>query len=85
MQEELKPCPFCGSEAAIIRARVRIKRTGTKKIVKKNRKIFYAIGCTGQDCILRTRGKSARLMFTASPRGREYMIRQWNRRKSDEE
>ena len=86
MQEDLKPCPFCGSEAVINKTRVRIKNYGEKKISsKRSKKNFYTIGCSDPECILTARGGRVSLLFTVSPEGREYMIRRWNRRIHDAE
>ena len=86
MQEDLKPCPFCGSEAVINKTRVRIKNYGEKKISsKRSKKIFYTIGCSDPECILTACGGRTSLLFTVSPEGREYMVKRWNRRIHDAE
>ena len=80
--EELKPCPFCGSEAHIEKGMVRFKNNkfrGTKKT-----KVYY-IGCSDSMCILYSNKKSGRLLFTVSKDGIEFMIRRWNRRDGEQD
>ncbi len=80
---ELKPCPFCGSEAHIEKGKVRVKNNKARGT--KTTKTYY-IGCSDSMCILYGNKKSGRLFFTASKDGIEHMVRRWNRRdgKQDE-
>ena len=79
---ELKPCPFCGSEA-VISSSVRWVKSTWKK--RKARGVYYCIGCTDPDCILYldAKAKRARLMFSTRSEG--LAIRRWNRRKGEGE
>ena len=79
-ENELKPCPFCGSEAHIekVRARVRRGRAKGRRTMKTN--LMYVIGCSDPDCILHSTKNEYKLLFTASTYGLGTMIRRWNRR-----
>jgi len=78
MREELKPCPFCGSDARLESA-VRYVR-GKHEI----RGLYWHVGCSDPDCILYLdKGfKQARLLFAT--RNRDLVIRRWNRRPNDD-
>lgn len=76
---QLKPCPFCGSEAHITKVKVRFFK-GRVKVNKYKR--HYAIGCSDPDCILYSTENYAKLFFMASEDGLGTMIRRWNRRES---
>ena len=81
MSIELKPCPFCGSEAHIEKTRVRVHKGRIKGRRSMKTNLAYTIGCSDPDCILYSTESWSRLMFTASKEGLDYMIRRWNRRK----
>lgn len=82
MDKNLKPCPFCGSQARIEKSHVRF----TKGRRKYNRsKIYYNIGCSDPDCILCNRNNFGRLFFVASSDGLDTMVRRWNRRATEKE
>ncbi len=74
---ELKPCPFCGSEAHIEKGKVRVKNNKVRGT--KTRKSYY-IGCSDPECILYSNRRYAKLFFTVSKYGIDVMIRRWNRR-----
>ena len=80
MSKELKPCPFCGSEAHIEQAKVRIHKAQIRGRRKARTNLLYIIGCSDPDCILYSTKQQAKLLFTASPDGLDTMIRRWNRR-----
>lgn len=80
MSRELKPCPFCGSEAHIEKTRVRFHKGRLKGRRTKNTNLAYTIGCSDPDCILYSTESWSRLMFTASQEGLDTMISRWNRR-----
>ena len=77
---ELKPCPFCGSEAHIGKAKARIHKGRIKgrRTIKTN--LRYVIGCSDPDCILYSSKQQTKLLFTADKFGLDTMIRRWNRR-----
>lgn len=77
MDERLKPCPFCGSEARINSAIRWVKPRWNKR---KARGVYYFIGCTDPECILYNdaKCKQARLMFQS--RAMDLLVRRWNRR-----
>ena len=80
MSRELKPCPFCGSEAHIEKAKVRIRKAQLKGRRTRQTNLMYVIGCSDPDCILYSTKQQAKLLFTASRFGLDTMIRRWNRR-----
>ena len=84
MNDELKPCPFCKSNAVICKYTKYVHPKGLKRRI---RGVFYCIGCTDPECILYIDGnhKNARLIFTASEHGKATMIRRWNRRAGETE
>lgn len=73
MNEILKPCPFCKSEAHIEIIRKYLNK-------KKPRKCYYVIGCSDPECILfsDTNHTKTRLLFNTH--GKEILIKRWNRR-----
>lgn len=76
-EHKLKPCPFCGSEAHIVKVKARI----FKGRVKTNKcKKYFCIGCSDPDCILYSTKQYSKLIFTVSEDGLDTMIRRWNRR-----
>ena len=77
MSEELKPCPFCHSEAKMQSAVRWIKPRSYKR---RARGVYWCVGCSDPDCILYLDGKAkqARLMFTST--SKRLIIRRWNRR-----
>lgn len=77
---ELKPCPFCGSEA-ILASSVHLRMRRGRKRVKG---LFWYIGCTDPECILYLDEglKKSRLIFRSV--NREFVVRRWNRRRKDE-
>lgn len=79
-ENELKPCPFCGSEAHIEETRVRIRRGRAKGRRTMKTNLMYVIGCSDPDCILHLTKNECKLLFTASTYGLDTMIRRWNRR-----
>ena len=74
---ELKPCPFCGSEAHIEKGTLRIKNNKVRRLKKQK---SYYIGCSDPDCILYSTERTGKLFFTTSQDGIGTMIRMWNRR-----
>lgn len=72
--KELKPCPFCNSEARIVSAIRYLK--GRRKI----RGLYWMVGCSDPNCILflDKNLKQARLIFAT--KGRDLAIKRWNRR-----
>lgn len=78
---DLKPCPFCGSEAVMM-SNVRWLRPRYYR--RKARGVCWFIGCTDPECILYLdkKTKNARLIFQS--RNSDLMIRRWNRRIEDE-
>ena len=79
-ENELKPCPFCGSEAHIEKVRVRVCRGRAKGRRTMKTNLMYVIGCSDPDCILHSTKRAHKLLFTASTNGLDTMIRRWNRR-----
>lgn len=77
---ELKPCPFCGSEAHIEKARVRVRKGRAKGRRTMKTNLMYVIGCSDPDCILHSTKQSYKLLFISSTKGLDTMIRKWNRR-----
>jgi hypothetical protein len=77
---ELKPCPFCGSEAHIEKIRVRIRRGRAKGRRTMKTNLMYVIGCSDPDCILHSTKRDFKLLFASSTKGLGTMIRRWNRR-----
>ena len=77
---ELKPCPFCGSEAHIEKTMVRVHRGRAKGRRTMKTNLMYTIGCSDPDCILHLTKRECKLLFTASTKGLGTMIRRWNRR-----
>lgn len=79
---ELKPCPFCKSEAVLVSA---IRWLKVKSNRRKTRGLYWYIGCTDPDCILYLdkNFKQARLIFAS--RSKDLVIRRWNRRKGEQE
>ena len=80
MNRELKPCPFCGSEAHIEKTRLRVRRGRAKGRRTMKTNLMYTIGCSDPDCILHSTKRECKLLFTASTDGLDTMIRRWNRR-----
>ena len=80
MNEELKPCPFCGSPAHIEKTRVRMHKGKVKGRRTKKTNLAYVIGCSDPDCILYSTKQYSKLMFAVSRDGLDVMIRRWNRR-----
>ena len=83
--EKLKPCPFCQSEARLVSA-VRWVRGRTPNAKRrKARGVYWHIGCSDPNCILYLdkNVKQARLIFMT--RSKDFAIRRWNRRASDDE
>ena len=78
---DLKPCPFCGTEAKMRRGCVRFR----KGKVKRTKHIAYTIGCSDPMCILYCSKTSASLFFTVSANSIERMARKWNRRAGEEQ
>lgn len=76
--QELKPCPFCNSEARIIPAIRYLK--GQKKGRRKIHGLYWFVGCSDPNCILflDKNLKAARLIFQTQ--GRDFAIKRWNRR-----
>ena len=76
--EELKPCPFCHSEA---RMEKHVRWVKPSHYMRRARGVYWYIGCSDPDCILYLDGKEkqARLMFASTAKG--LVIRRWNRRK----
>lgn len=74
---ELKPCPFCGSQAHIEKGKIRFKKNKSRGAQKIE---AYYIGCSDSECILYSNRRYGRLFFTVSKYGIEGMIRRWNRR-----
>ena len=74
---ELKPCPFCGSQAHIEKGKIRFKKNKPRGATKIG---AYYIGCSDSECILYSNRRYGRLFFTVSKYGIEGMIRRWNRR-----
>jgi len=77
---ELKPCPFCGSEAHIEKVRVRVHRGRAKGRRTMKTNLMYIIGCSDPDCILHSTKQDFKLLFASSTNGLGTMIRRWNRR-----
>ena len=77
---ELKPCPFCGSQAHIEKGKVRFKKNKFRGAAKIG---AYYIGCSDSECILYSSRECGRLFFTVSEYGIEKMIRRWNRREGE--
>ena len=50
-ENELKPCPFCGSEAHIEKVRVRVRRGRAKGRRTMKTNLMYVIGCSDPHCI----------------------------------
>ena len=82
--QKIKLCPFCGSEAHIEKAKVRIRKAQIRGRRKARTNLMYVIGCSDPDCILYSSKQQAKLLFTASPDGLDTMIRRWNRRVTNE-
>jgi len=74
---ELKPCPFCKSEARMISA-VRWLRLNGKR--GRTRGLYWYVGCSDPECILYLDKelKNTRLIFLSRSRG--LVVRRWNRR-----
>jgi len=74
---ELKPCPFCKSEARMISA-VRWLRLNGKR--RRTRGLYWYVGCSDPECILYLDKelKNTRLIFLSRSRG--LVVRRWNRR-----
>lgn len=77
---ELKPCPFCGSQAHIEKGMVRFKKNKSREAAKIE---AYFIGCSDSECILYSNKRYGRLFFTVSRDSIEIMIRRWNRREDE--
>lgn len=77
--DNLKPCPFCQSEARLVGAIRRFRRSHAP------RGFYWHVGCSDPDCILYLdkNFKQARLIFATRNRG--FAIRRWNRRAGEEE
>ena len=75
---ELKPCPFCNSEARLVSS---IRWIGRRRRI---RGLYWHIGCSDPNCILYLdkNFKQVRLMFTT--RSRDLAVRRWNRRAKDD-
>lgn len=77
---ELKPCPFCGSEARIEMRRVRVRKGNVTGKGAMKSTLVYSIGCSNPDCLVCNTKQQLKLLFTASRDGKDTMIRRWNRR-----
>lgn len=77
---DLKPCPFCGSPAYIGKAKVRMHKGEIKGKRRRKTNLYYAIGCTGEDCILHCTKQYHSFLFSVSADGLNTMVRRWNRR-----
>lgn len=78
--DELKPCPFCHSEARLVSAVVwRYFRSKNPKR-HRSRGVYWHIGCSDPNCILflDANFKQARLIFRT--RNKDLAVRRWNRR-----
>ena len=77
---ELKPCPFCNSEAKICSSVYLRMKKGRKRV----KGLFWYIGCTDPECILHLDEglKQSRLIFRSI--NRDYVVRKWNRRMENE-
>ena len=77
---ELKPCPFCKSNAIMMKY---VRKCNRNK--RRPRGVYNVIGCTDPNCILYLSGdmKKARLFFTS--RSEDVMVRRWNRRAGEQE
>lgn len=69
----LRPCPFCKSNATIVKLYVKTRRGRVPRGLK------YAVGCTDPECILHADDKSARLLFATG--SLDVLCRRWNRRR----
>lgn len=80
--DELKPCPFCKSEARMMSF---IKWVKPKHKKRKARGLYWCIGCSDPDCILYldSKAKRARLIFAS--RSKLFMVRRWNRRAGEQD
>lgn len=74
--KELKPCPFCGGKATIIKQEVPepMKTMWGDDAPKE----VMTVGCDTLECLLYHRHGSARLMFM--PDNIDILVERWNRR-----
>lgn len=78
---ELKPCPFCGTEASITHREPKTyffgNENGFIKVPIENK--FFSIGCSDPDCILYN-GERGSVVFEEG--AEDCAIEKWNRRKN---
>ena len=75
LESQLKPCPFCGSSARVLKMQAELK--GGEKID------VIGLGCSDPDCILFADidTHTVRLMFrAANEEAGSTLVNRWNRR-----